>query len=59
MQGGQNTMSLDRASVRKYGGKIKSYNNELETYVFISIYFNVVDFKLSYLYKGGFRRVRI
>ncbi|XP_065055715.1 DISP complex protein LRCH3-like isoform X2 [Rhopilema esculentum] len=31
MQAGHSTMSLDRASVRKYGGKMKSYNNDLET----------------------------
>ena len=39
MQGGHSTMSLDRASIRKYGGKMKSYNNELETYVICFIFY--------------------
>jgi len=31
MHAGHSTMSLDRANVKKYGGKMKSYSNELET----------------------------
>ena len=38
MHAGHSTMSLDRANVKKYGGKMKSYSNELETYVFDFLY---------------------